>query len=403
MAKRAWGTGCIEEYQPGSWRVRTRNANKQLITIASGLTEAEANEYADALTVIKSRRGRFTMGQLVELTRAERYAREDLKTSTLRNEQSVWADIKRNLGRLELQNLVRRDIVDYIDRAKAASTKRNRKNLISYALDMAVERGLIERNISLDVKVRGKTKKLGKRDLLERIIWPGEQLKIIEELLSPKRFDATDRQRLMLLSCFLFSLGTGTRLSEMWGVKREDVSQKGVLVCRSVANEAPKSGEWREIPWVPASRAAMVVWSSIPWSYKASKSEWLYSGRSGDQFTYSKQPEGWAEILKACRLKHRRYHDIRHTTATALLAGWWGPAWSLEEVKALMGHASVTTTEIYAQLLDDRAFAAAAKSSWAKQMKAQTVDLLAVTRRLLGETCSNAVPNGLFSDWEKDE
>jgi integrase len=45
-----------------------------------------------------------------------------------------------------------------------------------------------------------------------------------------------------------------------------------------------------------------------------------------------------------------RFHDLRHTCASSLVAGWWGRAWRLEEVKAILGHGSVTMTERYAHL-----------------------------------------------------
>ena len=47
-----------------------------------------------------------------------------------------------------------------------------------------------------------------------------------------------------------------------------------------------------------------------------------------------------------------RWHDLRHTCASSLIAGWWGRRWSLEEVKGLLGHSSVKITERYAHLAD---------------------------------------------------
>jgi integrase len=68
-----------------------------------------------------------------------------------------------------------------------------------------------------------------------------------------------------------------------------------------------------------------------------------------------RRPKGrfryWKQYLKAIGITRRvRFHDLRHTCASSLVAGWWGRAWRLEEVKVMLGHYSVTMTERYAHL-----------------------------------------------------
>ena len=45
-----------------------------------------------------------------------------------------------------------------------------------------------------------------------------------------------------------------------------------------------------------------------------------------------------------------RWHDLRHTCASALLQGQWGDKWTIEEVSAQLGHSSISVTERYAHL-----------------------------------------------------
>jgi len=52
------------------------------------------------------------------------------------------------------------------------------------------------------------------------------------------------------------------------------------------------------------------------------------------------------EWLRAAGIERRvRWHDLRHTCASSLVAGWWGRQWSLEEVREMLGHSSVLVTE----------------------------------------------------------
>jgi len=65
------------------------------------------------------------------------------------------------------------------------------------------------------------------------------------------------------------------------------------------------------------------------------------------------EPHWWKDAVRAAGIdRNVRWHDLRHTCASSLIAGWWGRKWSLEEVKEMLGHASITTTERYAHLAE---------------------------------------------------
>jgi integrase len=58
-----------------------------------------------------------------------------------------------------------------------------------------------------------------------------------------------------------------------------------------------------------------------------------------------------------------RWHDLRHTCASFLLSGAVGRRWSMAELKEMLGHASVTTTERYAHFAKSALFEAAIESN----------------------------------------
>lgn len=364
---RKWGTGNVEEYMPGKYRVRTRIDGK-MATIGSRLSGPAAERYADALTDVREEKATLTMRTMVELARIQRQRRDDLKVSTVRQEQSTLTHIAKHLGAIPVVELQPRDIREYLKLAVSGRTQQNRLNLIRYVLQMAVDDDMVQVNVANSVKVKKTSARLKKSDLLSELLWPYHQQALIDVMgsarLSLSELPAKDQlSKDLLLASYLFALGTGCRLSEQWGVKREDVSEDAILISRSVGNEAPKSGDWREVPILPPTSAALRVLVRVrEQSRDINRSEWLFPGFQGGQRQWSKQPLGWARALQVAKVGHRNWHWLRHTTATALLGGWWGEAWTLEQVRALLGHASVTTTEIYGQLLDDSAFKAAEKS-----------------------------------------
>ncbi len=69
--------------------------------------------------------------------------------------------------------------------------------------------------------------------------------------------------------------------------------------------------------------------------------------------------------------RHVHWHLLRHTFASSLVAGWWGRRWSLEEVRQVMGHSSITVTERYAHLARTRVheLGREAREAWGQRPK----------------------------------
>jgi integrase len=78
----------------------------------------------------------------------------------------------------------------------------------------------------------------------------------------------------------------------------------------------------------------------------------------------------WNGVLERSGIKRRvRWHDLRHTCAANLVSGSWDRAWRLEEVRAFLGHSSITTTEIYAHLAPDALHATARQTALQPQQQ----------------------------------
>ena len=346
--RRKYGFANVEEHPKGSgvFRVRARIGTR-LVTIASKLDRPTANATADAYGTIREEgelRAGITLSQFGDgfLSRRERKTRSAWKD---RNRWKTHVDAD-PIGAIALRDLRRSDVVEWRDRLEgkklAPQTQRNCRNLLSVALDEALDRELVEENVAKDVKIHDDGTD---REDLEGVLTPAEQVRLIT---------ATPESMRPMVE---FALFTGLRWAELSWLKREDIEADEVVVRRSTGGGPTKSGKPRRVPLLPPARAALDaqlggVKKSCPWVFP-----------SEDGKPRQNRPNAWPQWVEDAKLgRHVRWHDLRHTCATALLAGWWGgERWTLDEVCGMLGHAQISTTERYARKLDDTVRNAAKK------------------------------------------
>lgn len=151
---------------------------------------------------------------------------------------------------------------------------------------------------------------------------------------------------------FAVAIFTGMRAGELWGLRWCDIdleaSPARCVVRRSM--EGPtKSGTIRAFPLVPRAEAALRELRGL-----RVVSELVFPNPQGAMFAKG-YDGGWATLRKRAGITRRvRFHDLRHTCASHLLMGTWGPAWQLADVRDFLGHSSVAVTERYAHLSQGR-------------------------------------------------
>jgi integrase len=85
-------------------------------------------------------------------------------------------------------------------------------------------------------------------------------------------------------------------------------------------------------------------------------SSWVVSGHVfttswGTPLDAATVTRSFQRALKAAGLPHHRFHDLRHSAATFLLA----QGFTLEDVKSLLGHSSIVlTSNTYGHVLEER-------------------------------------------------
>ena len=163
------------------------------------------------------------------------------------------------------------------------------------------------------------------------------------ELGSPELSDAAraEAQRLYLLLELLYA--TGMRVSELVGLKRSAVMRDAAyLTVRG------KGGKERIVPLTDRARDAVRAYlAALP------PGTWLFpaDGQSGflARQVFARALKGLAARagISAARVSP---HVLRHAFASHLLAG----GADLRVVQTLLGHADISTTQIYTHVLDEK-------------------------------------------------
>ena len=168
-------------------------------------------------------------------------------------------------------------------------------------------------------------------------------------LASAQTVDGWRGARLVALLEILYA--TGLRVSELVGLKMSSLSRDGRIVT-----VRGKGGKERLVPLGAAARGALQVW--LPFREKLLKDKgktvpWLFPshGTTGHvtRDSFAKQLN---ELAGYAGIDPRRIspHVLRHAFATHLLAN----GADLRSVQEMLGHADISTTQIYTHVLEER-------------------------------------------------
>ncbi len=227
-------------------------------------------------------------------------------------------------------------------RPLTARTIRNVLQLVRACFDEAVTDGHLDSNPFAALRVR-KTRGASTREPWT-VLRPEEQARVLAALPSPERLFVA------------FAMGTCLRQAEQWALRLADLNLEGsepFMLVRNGACGPTKGGKPRRVPIFGFALEALRAWLLLLPSWAPKNPRGLVFPRKNGE----RRPKGlpfraWRRISSLVG-RGVRWHDLRHTGATSLLIGWWGARWRLEEVQRFCGHASITTTEMYAHWIDE--------------------------------------------------
>jgi integrase len=239
------------------------------------------------------------------------------------------------------------------------STRRHCRNLVHRLFADAVTEGLIRANPALGLRFP----KTDADETYEQtpLEWPlnAKEQALVGELL------ADDPERHIVD----FAMGTGLRQGEQWNLHLDDVHvddpEAHVWVKFGSKGYSPKNRKFRRVRLFGCALDAARAWLTLLPEYAPHNPHSLMfptparkpvagkrGARGGGRRTKGKVPPCWLKV-KAALGRFVCWHHLRHTCATSLLCGLWGPKWNLNEIAKLLGHRSTRTTEMYAHFLED--------------------------------------------------
>ncbi len=169
---------------------------------------------------------------------------------------------------------------------------------------------------------------------LPMFVKEGDMNRLLDEVPFDDNFEGC-RDKLILEMFY----GTGMRLSELIGLNDADVDFPSSLI-----KVTGKRNKQRLIPFGEELRRAMLAYLQKRNEIVAGKPSAFFILRNGNRLCVSRVYRTVKRNLsKVVTLKKRSPHVLRHTFATSMLNNRAG----LEAVKELLGHSSLTTTEIY--------------------------------------------------------
>ncbi len=246
----------------------------------------------------------------------------------------------------EFATAAREDIEAYLIHCEAQglaqSTRARRLSAIKQLYRFTFEEGLRGDNPAIQIKGPGRRKSLPKTLTVEEV----------DALLAAARTKGRREQDQLRNTCLMELLyATGMRVSEL--VELPMTAARGdprMLLIKG------KGGKERMVPLSPPARAALAAWLAVRDVAEAEadgKNPHLFAsrGKSG-HLTRHRFYLLIKELAVAAGVSPAKVtpHTLRHAFATHLLAN----GADLRSIQTLLGHADVSTTEIYTHVLDER-------------------------------------------------
>lgn len=371
----------IEELPSGHFRLRIQIAKQKIrgtfatAAEAAAMRDAAKREVADETVRPVDGHSIVTLGPT--------YLRRRDGNRGIVTERQRWNShvATAAFAALPVDTVVRRDILDWLDELKAKmtahkwghrekaplswQTRRHCLNLLRKFFVWAIDREHVVANPTLGVTIEREDgdEEDGYQD--------GWYLDATDQTDFLACWDGLEKPKHRAEKWLAaFAIGTGLRQGEQWCLHLADVVVDGPephVVVRYGSYDAKgqrfrtpkgKKGDKKNriVPLFGLALEAAKRWLEVLPTYAPRNPLGLmFPTERGALRGKSKKPRTWDAVVASFptipRLGRRIWwHLLRHTTASSMIAGWWGRRWTLDDTRAILGHSSVKVTERYAHL-----------------------------------------------------
>jgi integrase len=151
----------------------------------------------------------------------------------------------------------------------------------------------------------------------------------------------------------LIALATGARRGELLALKWDNINFVNNTITIKENLVEVKGGVQIHSPKTKASRRTIAVHPSVLAQLEElrSESDWVFHTGNGKQLSPSNVSHSYQRLLGEANLPNIRFHDLRHTHATLLIAN----GHNIKTVSARIGHTDIKITlNLYAHALPEQ-------------------------------------------------
>lgn len=182
----------------------------------------------------------------------------------------------------------------------------------------------------------------------EVVVFTMEEIKIILTSIQNSRYYSK------YYTFFLLALTTGARLGELLGLKCNCVFNGYIRIKNNLQyvkgklyDMPPKSKAGVRNITIPAKMEALLKAAMIKSNFSPT-SDYVFHNKYGGAIIPRNMERTWENVLKEAKIEHKKFHALRHTHATQLLAA----GVPLLEVSKRLGHSSpAITLKLYAHAI----------------------------------------------------